>query len=80
MTWRDESLWADNLIDGVRFNWGLMPELVVDPQSDEWLAQDHGMIVIDPDFDLSEHQSEVYQFQREIEQTQKYFRVTVPMV
>ena len=62
MTWRDESLWADNLIDGVRFNWGIKPELVVDPASDKWLAQDHGMVVLDPDFNIAAHQAEVYEF------------------
>ena len=49
-TWRTENLFGDTTMSGVRFTWGIKPEIYVKPGSDIWRARRQGMIIRDTSF------------------------------
>lgn len=68
-------------MSGVRFTWGIKPELYVMPNSNIWRALRHGMIVRDMSFkpELKESQVAIYKFEEGLMSNPDYVTVLLPM-
>ena len=66
---------------GVRYTWGIRPQLSVMPGSDIWRALDKGMIVRDMTFkpELEESQQAIYNFEEDLMKNPDYEVVVAPM-